>query len=198
MLDRIRNIKLGRVAFAVLLAILGLSFLIFCSSSVALTVIIGIFIALLGAVMLALDIIDPQRDRVFIMKIVISSLFIACGTVIAILNDKVFPFILFAVCIVVATDSAFRLKLSLSCKKHDVGGWWIIAIPSFLILLSAFLLTGFTPKSETAASVWLGITLLALAALDIISTIWSSKCKTAQKAEIYYEVYRDLKDSEKN
>ena len=198
MLEKIKNTKLGHAVYVVLLAIFGLSFLIFCSSSVALTVIIGIFIALLGAAMLALDIIDPQRDRVFIMKIIISSLFIVCGTVIAILNDKVFPFILFVVCIVVATDSAFRLKMSLSCKKHDVGGWWIITIPSALILLSAFLLTGFTPKSETAASVWLGITLLALAALDTVSTLWSSKCKTAEKAEIYYEVYRDLKDSEKN
>ncbi len=198
MLEKIKNIKFGCVAFAALLAVLGLCFLTFSSSAVTLTVIIGILVALFGGVSLALTIPEPQKDRNFVIRIVFCSLCIVCGVTVAILNERVFTFILFVLCALIATDGAFKLKLSLSCKKHEVGGWWIVAIPSAIIILSALLLTSFTPESKTVASAWLGITLLALAALNVAATVWSSKCKTAEKAEIYYEVYRDLKDSGEN
>jgi uncharacterized membrane protein HdeD (DUF308 family) len=198
MIDKIKNIKFGNAAYAVLLAVLGLCFLTFSTSSVTITVVIGILTVLLGGVSLALTILEPQRNRAFVIKIIFASLCIVCGATVAILNDKVFSLILFLMCITTATDGAFKLNLSLSCKKHEVGGWWIIAIPSAAIVLSAFILAGFTPDSNTASAAWLGVTLIALAALNVASAAWASKCKTAEKAEIYYEVYRDLKDSEEN
>lgn len=198
MLDKIKNLKFGCAAFAALLTVLGLCFLTFSTSEVTVTVVIGILVTLFGGATLTLTLLEPQRDRVFVIKTVLSSLCVVCGVTTAILNDKIFNLILFALCIVIATDGAFKLKLSLSCKKHEIGGWWIIAIPSAAIILSSFILAGFTPDSNTTASAWLGVTLLALAALNVASSVWSSKCKTAEKAEIYYEVYRDLKDSEEN
>ena len=194
MLNKIKNMKFGCVAFAVLLSVLGLCFLTFSSSAVTVTVIIGILISFFGGAMLALSILELKRDRGFVIKTILSSLCIVCGITTAILNERIFTLLLFLVCIVIATDGAFKLNLSLSCKKHEVGGWWIIAIPATAILLSAFILASFTPDSNTAASAWLGVTLIALAGLNVASSVWASKCKTAEKAEIYYEVYRDLKD----
>ena len=195
MLDKIKNLKFSYVAYAALLAVLGLCFLTFSASKVTLTVIVGIFIAFLGGAALALAILGTQRGSGFIIKLILSAICIACGIATIVLNDKAFMAILFTVCLIALTDGAFKFKLSLSCKKHEVGGWWIIAIPSAMIILSAFTLSSLTPESKTVTCAWAGVTLIALAALNVASAVWSSKCKTAEKAEIYYEVYRDIKDS---
>ena len=66
---------------------------------------------------------------------------------------------------------------------------------SIAVIASSFALVGYMPSSTKVVSLRLGATLLALAALNILSAIWAAKCKTAEKAELYYEVYQDIKDS---
>ena len=197
MLEKIKNIKFGNVVFSALFAALGLCFLTFSSSVVTLTVVIGILVAAFGGVALALTISKSQGDRTSVIKMVIYSAVILLGILTAIFNDKFFGALIFALSLLIAIGGAFKLKLSLSCKKHGISGWWIIAIASAAIVISVFALSSFTPNSKTVASAWLGVSLIALAALNIASTTWSAKCKTAEKAELYYEVYRDIKDSGK-
>lgn len=196
MFDKMKNMKFGQVAFSVLLCVLGLCLLTFSSSVVTLTVVIGILVAFCGVAALVLTLTETKKNGIFVIKIVIESLFIVCGVTTCILNDKIFSLMIFVICVVTGVCGAFKLKLSAECRKHEIGGWWIIAIPSSVIVLSSFLLVGFTPNSHTVASAWLGVTLIALAALNVAATVWSAKLKTAEKAEVYYEVYRDLKDSE--
>jgi hypothetical protein len=66
---------------------------------------------------------------------------------------------------------------------------------SVAVILSAFLLARISPDSARASSIWLGITMLADAIDNVVSTVWSTRYKTAEKAAIYYQVYTDIKGS---
>ena len=121
MIEKIKDIKLGYIAYAVLLAVLGRCFLTFSSSATTITVIIGIFVAFWGGASLALTLLEPEKDRSFIIRVIFASLIIVCGITAAVLNDKIFTFILFLVCIVAVTDGAFKLSLSMSCKYPSVS-----------------------------------------------------------------------------
>ena len=198
MLDKIKNMPLGHLTFPALSAVLGLSALSFSGSIAALTVIIGLLIAIFGGTIITLSLLKSQRDRKFVLKIVFASILTVLGLVAIFMNDKIFSVTVLILCAVSATDAALSLNVSLSCRKNEISGWWIVAISAASVIASSFALVRYMPDSTRAASVWLGITLLALAALNVLSAIWSAKCKTAEKAELYYEVYRDIKDSGEN
>ena len=198
MLDKIKNMPLGYAVFTVLSAVFGLSSLSFSGSIAALTVIIGLLVAVFGGAIIILSIKKPQRGTKFVLKIVFASILAALGIVAIFMNDKIFSLTVLLLCAVSATDAAFSLNLSLSARKHEVSGWWIVALVSAVVIVSSFVLVGYMPSSTRAASAWLGVTLLALAALNVLSAIWAAKCKTAEKAELYYEVYKDIKDSGEN
>lgn len=198
MLDKIKNMPLGYVVFTVLPAVLGLSSLSFSGSIAALTVIIGLFIAIFGGAIIIISIKKPQRGTKFVLKIVFASILAALGIVAIFMNDKIFSVTILLLCAVSATDAAFSLNLALSSRKHEISGWWIVALVSAVVIASSFALVGYMPSSTVAASAWLGVTLLALAALNVLSAIWAVRCKTAEKAELYYEVYKDIKDSGEN
>lgn len=197
MLEKIKNLPLGYLIYGAVLLILGLCFLIFSGSPVALTVIIGLLLLLLGGAIMAISISKLQRGRAFVLKIVFASICIAVGILTIIINDKAYASLLWISCIAIVTDGAFKLRTAASCKKYDVHGWWIAASVSLAVILSSFSIATFAPSSTIVASVWLGITFFADAASNFISAVWSSKCKTAEKAELYYEVYRDIKNSPK-
>lgn len=197
MLEKIKSLPLGYLIYGAVLLILGLCFLIFSGSPVALTVIIGLLIAAFGGAIMAISILKLQRGRDFVLKIIFASLCIAVGILTVILNDKAYSAVLWISCIATITDASFKLSTSAACKKYDVQGWWILAAVSLAVILSSFSLATFTPNSKTVSSIWLGITFLADIAANLISAVWLSKCKTAEKAELYYEVYRDIKDSPK-
>lgn len=196
MFDKIKNIKINHIIYVALLAVLGLSFLAFSTSATVLTVIIGVLLIAFGGLAIVFSVTNPKKDRTFVIRLVFSSIIAACGILVTVINDKAFTPLIFCICLVVVVDGAFKFSLALSCRKHEVWGWWIVGILSLSIIISAFALSSFTPCSTTASSVWLGINLFALVAENVISTVWEAKCETAKKAELYYEVYRDIKDSE--
>ena len=202
MLDKIKNMPLGHLALSVIPALLGLSTLSFSGYVATLTGIIGFLIVLFGGIIIAVTLLRSRRESKgnarFVMKIIFASLLIALGLVAVFMNDKVFSVTVLFLCAVSATDAAFSLSLSLSCRKHEISGWWIVTLISAIVIASSFALVGYMPESARAASIWLGVTLFALTALNILSVIWAARCKTAEKAELYYEVYKDIKDSGEN
>ena len=195
MLGKIKNKPVGYIVFTVLPALLGISALSFSGSIAVLTVIIGLLVAIFGMVMILHSIRKNQRGIKFISRIIFASILTILGFVVMFMNDKVFLITIVSLSAISATDAAFSLNLSFSARKHEVSGWWIVALLSIAVIASSFALVGYMPASTKVVSLRLGATLLALAALNILSAIWAAKCKTAEKAELYYEVYQDIKDS---
>ncbi|MBE6645093.1 MAG: hypothetical protein E7612_06935 [Ruminococcaceae bacterium] len=189
MLDWLKKLNWGHLIIAALLTVIGLCFLFFSSSLVAVTVISGIIISLFGAFLGFVGFKNPKRDLKFIILISAASLCFVSGVVTAILNDKAMEFLIAAICLVTVVDGSFKLNLSIRAKKYNLDAWWIITAISVLVILSAFFLAKFTPQNYKAASVWLGITMLINSASNFIAPSFIAKCQMAQKAEIYYEAH---------
>ena len=144
MLDWIKKTNWGHMIIAVLIAVIGLCFLFFSSSLVAVTVISGIIISLFGVFLGFIGFKNPKRDFKFIVLISVASLCFVSGAVTAILNDKAMEFLIAAICLVTVIDGSFKLNLSIKAKKYNLDAWWIITAVSVLVILSAFFLAKFT------------------------------------------------------
>ena len=194
MLEKLNFLKWRYWLAGSLIAVVGLCFLFFSSSPVALFVTVGIIIALLGLAVGALVIVQKKRDLIFALKLSFAVIFFAGGIVTSILNKASIGVLVSVICLLLIVDGAFKLQTSIKSKKYSIEGWWIIMIISVSVILSAFLLVRIFPKSYSGTAIWLGITLIADASANVLSSFWSAKCKTAERAEIYYEVYQDNPD----
>ena len=121
-----------------------------------------------------------------------STLLFTVGVLVAAFNDASFDVLLGVLCLLMIIDGSFKLQTSIKSKLLSVDGWWIITVISAAVIISAFLLARIAPGNTRGAAIWLGITALADAAGNFLSTFWTAKCKTAEKAAIYYEVYKDI------
>lgn len=192
MFEKLKSAGWKYSALGAAVFVTGLCFLFLHNSLTALTVVVGIFLSLLGAGMTCLSIFKKSKGFVFIIKIVTSTLLFTVGVLVAAFNDASFDVLLGVLCLLMIIDGSFKLQTSIKSKLLSVDGWWIITVISAAVIISAFLLARIAPGNTRGAAIWLGITALADAAGNFLSTFWTAKCKTAEKAAIYYEVYKDI------
>ncbi len=195
MLEKFKNTRWEHLILGAIIFVIGLCFLFFSKSLAALAVLVGIILALCGLSVGSLCILNKKRDFTFIVKISLASLLFVGGVLAIIFNKDSLNALIFAICLLLTVDASFKLYLSIKSKMNSVGGWWIMTAISTAVILSAFFLTKISPDSNTASAIWLGITMIADAADNVLSTVWWTRCKTAEKAAIYYEVYKDIESS---
>ena len=197
MLEKLKNISWEYVVTGSMLAIIGLCFLFFSGSLLALSITVSVIIALFGLALGTLSILGSKRDFYFAIRIALASLCFAGGIVSAIFNKSSVEVLICVVCFVLIVDASFKLVTSIASQRLSVYGWWILMAVSSIVIISAFLLTKLTPENMGSASIWLGITSIVDAASSFAAPLWESKCKVARKARLYYEVYRDIENIDK-
>lgn len=195
MLEKLKNIGWRYISAGAAASVIGLCFLFFQSSPSALTVMIGILFALLGACAACLCIFKKSKGASFVAKIVAAALFFTVGVLVIAFNDASFAVLTAALCLALTVNGAFNLHLSVRAKTLSVDGWWIITAISASVVISSFLLARISPESARGTAIWLGITALADAACSVLAAFWSARCRTAEKASIYYEVYKDIEST---
>lgn len=195
MTEKIKKLRWRYAFLGALLAIIGFCFLFFSNSAVALTIIVGLFTALVGAAIGALCIMQKKRDFIFFVKLSVAILIFICGILTAVFNDKAFFVLSSVFCLLLTVDGAFKFLTSVKLKRYSVENWWILLAVSVCVVISSFLIARISPESIKATSIWLGITLIFGSSMNFLSALFAPKCKSAEKAEIYYEVYEDIQNS---
>ena len=197
MFEKLKNMKWGYLIAGILVSVIGFCFLFFSNSLTALTVTVGIILIFCGLATGSLCILRKNQGFAFTLKIALASVLLVGGVLVSAFNKSSFEILVSAICLLTIVDASFKLHISIKSKIYSIDGWWIITAISSAVIISAFLLMQITPTSLKASAIWLGVTMLADAADNFISTFWSAKCKTAEKAAIYYEVYRDIENTKK-
>lgn len=195
MLAKIKNIKWGYVLIAAILGAVGTCFLLFNNSLTTLTVTIGVILAVFGAGVGVIAMAGTKRGLAFALKIGLAVISLASGISVAIFNNDAANVLIAVFCLLLIVDGSFKLHTSAMAKRYSVFGWWIIMAVALLLIASAFLLTKLSPEI-TVATTHLGVMMIADAILNLFSTFWIAKYETAQRAELYYEVHRDIEGKE--
>ena len=191
MLEKIKNVKWGYVLLGILLGAAGICFTMFNDSLKILTMSIGVIVTVFGVMFGAVTIASKSRGPAFAFKILLALSCLAAGIVTMIFNKEAVDIIISLFSLLLIVDGSFKLNTSIMSKRYSVGGWWIMTAVSVAVIASAFILTRYTSKIDNA-TLWLGIIILIDAAANLFSTVWVSKYEIAAKAEIYYEVHKDI------
>lgn len=195
MFEKIKNTRWEYLILGAIIFVIGLCFLFFPTSLVALTVTVGIILALCGVAIASLCVLSKKRDFAFAIRVSLAAVLFVGGVLVAAFNKSSLEILISAICLLLIVDASFKLYISIKSKINSVSGWWIMTAISAAVILSAFLLARIAPGSAKASAIWLGITMLADAANNLVSIVWAAKCKTAEKAAIYYEVYTDIESA---
>jgi len=191
MLEKIKGLKWAYVLIGALLGVVGFCLLLLNNSLSALAITIGILLSLFGVGFGVVAVASHKRGIGFVIKIIFAVICLAAGVTVAILNESAVDALIAILCLLIIVDGSFKLSIAITSKRHSVSGWWIMTLASALVIVSAFILARYTPEITTATTL-LGLILIADAAINLLSSVWVPKCETAARAEIYYEVHREL------
>ena len=197
MLKKLSKIKIGQFTAAIVFAIIGLCFLLLQKTPSLLAVSVGITLALFGFLFLSRCILSLKKNFSFAVKVAFAVISLACGVLTAIFGEASLVIVFSAISLILIVNSSFKLQFSFKLRFSAVDGWWALTAISALVILSSFLFLKIAPKSISASAIWLGITLLLDSVGNFISAIWAPKCKATEKAEIYYEVFNDVENFNK-
>ena len=195
MLEKLENTRWKYLLFGAIVFVIGLCFLFLQGSLNALTVLVGIIVALCGVALGSLCILGKKRGFAFAVRVSTAAVLFISGVLALAFNSSSFEVLVSGICLLITVDASFKLFISIKSKINSVNGWWIMTAISAAVILSAFLLIRILPDSTRASAIWLGITMLADASNNFLAAISTVRCKTAEKAAIYYEVYRDIEAS---
>ena len=191
MLKSIKNLKWGYVLIALLLGAVGVCFILFDDSVKMLTITIGIIATVFGAALGILTVASKKRGASFALKIIVAIVCLASGIVTIIFNREAVEIIISVFCLLLIIDGSFKLNTSIVSKRHSVAAWWIIAAVAAAVIVCSFVLARY-PQKFAAPTLFLGIVIVLDAIINLLSTVWVSRCETAAKAELYYEVHKDF------
>ena len=196
MFKSIKNIKWGYVILAILLGAVGACFIMFDDSIKILTIAIGIIATTFGVILGVFSIASKNRGPEFAVRIVIAVVCLASGIVTMVFNGEAVNLIISILCLLLIVDGSFKLNISIISKRHSVSAWWIITVISIAVIVCAFALARYTYKF-TNPTFCLGAVILIDAIANLLSAIWVARCESAAKAELYYEVHKDLSMADK-
>lgn len=199
MFEKIKSVKWGYILIGLLLAAIGLCFLVFNNSLMVLALTIGIILTVFGIVFGTVTIANKTRGFSFAVKMVFSVICLVCGIITMIFSqDELSVAVLTEIfSLLLIIDGSFKLNTSAMSKRFSVGGWWAMMAVSVLVIMSAFLLMEFKSKfSSEVTTALLGIVIMVDAVANLFSTVWVAKYETAGRAEAYYEICRELKYKE--
>ena len=195
MLEKIKKAKRSYIIVGTVLSVIGLCFLFLSSSATALTITVGIIVALFGAALGTVSITKKKTDFAFIVRIVFAVIYFAGGVLISIFSQSAFSVLCSVLCLMLIVDASLKLNMSLTAQRHYVRGWWAMMALSAVVIITAFIVGAYTPAKTNVTAILLGITALLAAGANFYAIFLTAKCKAAEKAEIYYEVYKDIENA---
>ncbi len=193
MLEKIKNIKWGYLVIGILLFAIGICFILFNNSLTVLAISIGVILGAFGIIFGVVTIAGKKRGFYFAVKIVFAVMCLAAGIITAVLKANSTEILISLFSLLLIVDGSFKLNTSAMSKRYSVGGWWIMMAVAVAIIGSAFALVERTPNKESLTTALLGIIIIADAIANMLSIFWVAKYESAKKAEIYYDVCREMK-----
>ena len=180
--------KLGYIIIGLFLIAVGICFVAFNNSLTVLAISIGSILAASATFFGVVTIAKKDRGVRFALKIAFAIICLIAGITTAIFNEKTVGIMISVFSLLLIVDGSFKLNTAVMSKRYSVGGWWVMLITSVLIILSAFVLAKNTPSENSAATVWLGITVIVDGLSNIFSAIWTSLYEKAEYKEICGEI----------
>lgn len=171
MLEKLKSFGWGYILIAILLSIVGISFVAFGNMLATLAVVIGIVLIIFGIVFGVLTLTRDSRGPIFALKVTFAVLAIVAGTVTAVLNDAAITVIADVLCLFLIVDGSFKLTTSITSKKYSVFGWWLMLVISVSTIISSFIVTKLMTAAadRTALTVILGVIIIVDAVGNLIS-----------------------------
>lgn len=171
MLEKLKSFGWGYILIAILLSLVGVSFVAFGNMLATLAVVIGIVLIIFGIVFGVLTLTRDSRGPIFALKVTFAVLAIVAGTVTAVLNDAAITVIADVLCLFLIVDGSFKLTTSITSKKYSVFGWWLMLVISVSTIISSFIVTKLMTAAadRTALTVILGVIIIIDAVGNLIS-----------------------------
>ena len=174
MLKKIKSFNWGYILIGALLVAIGVCFIAFQDAFSALAITMGIILAIVGIGFLVNALIDKKRNVIFGLKIVLAAICIICGTVTAITQDSAILVIANIFFLLLIVDGAFKLQLAIMSRRYSFYGWWIILGVSVGVIVCSFLLSKLTPENPVTLTILSGILFIIDGINNILSAFWSS------------------------
>lgn len=171
MLEKLKSFGWGYILIAILLSLVGISFVAFGNMLATLAVVIGIVLIIFGIVFGVLTLTRDSRGPIFALKVTFAVLAIVAGTVTAVLNDAAITVIADVLCLFLIVDGSFKLTTSITSKKYSIFGWWLMLVISVSTIISSFIVTKLMTAAadRTALTVILGVIIIIDAVGNLIS-----------------------------
>lgn len=174
MLEKLKKFSWGYVLIGAIALAVGICFISFQDAYTALAIAMGIILALVGIGFLVSAFVDKSRGVIFGLKIAFGAICIICGIVTAFTQDKAILVIANIIFLLLIIDGAFKLQLAAMSKRYSFFGWWVILSLSVVIIVCSFLLSKFTPENPVTLGVLSGILLSLDGVTNILSAFWST------------------------
>ena len=188
----------GYLLIATVLLAIGVVFIIFKESLKVLAISVGILLSVFAIVYGILTVASKNRGFGFAVKIAISIIALTAGVVTAILNEKTVEILAALFSLLLIVDGSFKLNTSAMSKRYSVKCWWLLLIPSVLLIAGGFYLIKYTPTAIATLTLILGILIVTDAVINYASAVFVTKFEANMKATAYYEVYRDELEKKKS
>lgn len=187
--------KLTFIYVAALLTLLGGILLFENRSPEIIGFSVGTLLILFGVLYAVIAFIDTARGFLFVVRIIITALFVVCGIILAIFNDALLGVLASVISLALIIDGSFKIKRAVNARRLSLEAWWVLLIPAVIAIGVGFVTLRFTLSSDVLFII-LGIASIVEGAANAIALPIAISCERRAEAEIYYGVYR--KDLAKN
>lgn len=188
--------KYGYLFIAIIMIAIGLSFILLKDTLKTLSIVIGIIVALSGAIFGIITLAEKKRGFGFVTKISLSVIVLICGVATAIMNQKTVATIVNISCLLLIIDGAFKLNTAVMSKRYSVKAWWVTVITAIPLIAGAFYLLKYTPETIRTVSIFLAMLLFIDAINNLLSMFYVKAYETRQKTELYYELFREKMETD--
>ncbi len=177
----------GYLLLGALLLSVGILFMIFSNSLFITAISIGIILSVFGIVLGVIEIARKDRDIRFVLKIILAVICICCGIITAIFNEGSAQILASIFALLLIVDGSFKLNTAAMSKRYDLRIWWLMMIPSVLLIVSGFAIIKFVPDHSPAICIILGALMVIDSVLNILSAFLVPHYQKMMKEDIINE-----------
>ena len=192
MLEKFKSFRWGYILISLLIAAVGLCFLIWNETLKYLSIAIGVVTAVFGIVYFIINLAAKDRGGKFALRTVIAVCCIISGIITAIFNTGAVPVLVSLISLLLIIDGSFKLHTTAMSRRYHLLLWWFILVPAVLTITGAFftlrLSDGINADNIKTVSILIGITMMIDALGNLLSAFYISKYEKNMAKEISEEV----------
>ena len=181
MFEKLKKFGWGYLFIGALLISVGVLFISAQDAYETMAIIMGCILAATGIGFIVYTLLDSNRGLKFGFRISVSVIAIICGIVTMVVRSNAIAVIANVLFLFLIIDGAFKLQLSTISRRLSYYGWWIVTSLSIAIIITAFLLSKFTPKNPATLATLSGIVIISDGILNLLSAFFSSAINTKDR-----------------